>query len=402
MNIATLHHNVLLFLCRIHETDCDIVIVIGRSLHNLEQLYLNHLVDDSCCSITSLVTGCPKLKILHLGIVVRVEFVSMYALEYVQHMLLGLPNLIEFRHPLVVYALQKIIQDGRADKVSSLRTLYIGDETCLEFRVTSVHVQGVRNNHGFVVTDVSKAANVVINHLINITKLTITLQSDPCTKILTNLSLTVPTMNHLTELTVKEFSHTNTIVLIIEALGHQLRLLDLLVRDYFSLGVIDQCRELRVLRLANSITIGPHSRITDRRYGIDLQEEFTPFQYLQVLCLSKLNRSHFKPTLLKSLIASLVLQDLKLVSVPIFTDNIVKATFTHVNEEGKQLAFTSLRKLILKNCHAITNYLENVVTHERVPLEMLTIERCSALTERHLWHLERFDLTFNDDEDTDD
>ena len=399
MNIATLHHNVLLFLCRIHETDCDIVKVIGRSLHNLEQLYLNHLVDDSCCSITSLVTGCPKLKILHLGIVVRVEFVSMFALEYVQYTLLGLPNLIEFRHPLVVFALEKIIQDGRADKVSSLRTLYIGDETYLEFRVTSV--QGVRNNHGFVVTDVSKAANVVINHLINITKLTITLKSDPCTKILTNLSLTVPTMNHLTELTVKQFSYTNTIVLIIEAVGHQLRLLDLLGVGYFSLDVIDQCRELRVLRLADS-AFGPHSRITDRIYGRDLQEEFTPFQYLQVLCLSTLNRSHLKPALLKSLIASPVLQDLKLVSVRIFTDHIVKAVVSHINQTGEQLAFTSLRKLELKNCHAITNYLKNVVTHERVPLEMLTIERCSGVTERHLWNLERFDLTFNDDEDPDD
>ena len=361
-------------LCRIHSRDCAIVKVIGTSLHNLKQLYLDDLKNDNFDAIKCLVTGCPKLKILHVHL--------GRTLNSAQHVLLCLPNLIEFKHPLLIVALEKIIQDGKADRVSnSLRTLYINDS----------------NRYTVVATIIYNFAQVVINHLINITKLTVTVPSNPCKESLTTLTLTVSTMNHVTELSWREFSCTDTIVLIIKALGHQLRLLDLWSEKCSCLDVIDQCRELRVLSIVN---IRQHSRnFNNQSYGSDLYEQVTSFQHLQKLHLNGLNRSHFKSALFKSLITSPVLQDLKLELIPIFTDNIVKAAFSHINDEGEQLAFTSLRKLELWKCHSITNYLENVVTHERVPLEMLTIKRCLRLTKKSLWNMERFDLEFSDDED---
>ena len=372
MNILTLLHNVLLSLCRIDSSDAAVLKVIGRSLSNLEELFLDHLENDSSgtISIKYLVKGCPKLKILHVGILATLESIQIRtaALESVQHELLGLSNLIEFRHLLVVFALEKIIQDDRADKVSSLRTLYINDAPCDPFGVT----------------DVYKSGQVVMNQLINITKLHITVSTDePCEESLSNFSLTVSTMSQLTELTWQEsfYRNSDTIVRILGSIGHLLRSLYLCGETYFCLDVIDQCRNLRVLSIAN---IRQHQCNTnDPSYGCHLHEQFTPFHHLQELYLSRINSSHFKPALLKSLIASPVLQDLKLESLSIFTDHIVEAAVTHINEEGEQLAFTSLRKLEIKCCdpitnQALTNYLENVVSQERVPLEMLTIERCSA------------------------
>ena len=336
--------------CRLEFADCVIVKVIGTSLHNLEQLYLNDLKNDNSgsCTIKGLVTGCPKLKILHLG--------SFAALVSVEYLLLGLPNLIEFRHPLVIFALEKIIRDGRADRVSSLRTLHIGD----------------RDRRKFGVRDVYESGQMVINHLINVTKLHITVVFEPCKELLHNLSESVFTMSHLTELTWREISCTDIIVPIMEVVGHQLRSLDLFCENYMysCIDVIDQCRELRVLSIEFTTLIQYNF---DPNYGSDLHEQFTPFQHLQKLHLNGLNHSHLKPALFKSLIASPVLQDLKLQRLPNFTDHIMKAVFCHINEEGEQLAFTSLRKLELRYCDCITNYLKNVVTHERVPLEMLTI-----------------------------
>ena len=370
MNIITLLHNVLLSLCRIDSSDAAVLKVIGRSLSNLEELFLDHLENDSSGTIKCLVTGCPKLKILHVGILAALESIQIRtaALESVQHVLLGLSNLIEFRHLLVVFALEQIIKDGRADRVSSLRTLYINDTSYYRFSVTNVY----------------KSGQVVLNHLINVTKLHIDVSTDePCEESLSIFSLTVSTMNQLTELTWQGFycKYSDTIVRILGSIGHQLRSLYLCCENYSCLDVIDQCRNLRVLSIAN---IGQHLWNTNElSYGSNCHEQFTPFHHLQELNLSRINSSHFKPALMKSLIASPVLQDLKLQSLPNFTDHIVKAVFTHTNEEGEQLAFTSLRKLELKCCHCITNYLENVVTHERVPLEMLTIEECFSLTERH-------------------
>ena len=361
--------------CRIPSTDCDMIKVIGRSLHNLEQLYLE-LKNDNFDAIECLVTGCPKLKILHV--------LRGLTLNSAQHVLLGLPNLIEFKHPLMAVALEKIIQDGRADRVSTLRTLYMDQSDYIKFGVRSVY----------------KSAQVVINHLTNITKLNITVPYEYCKESLKNLSRIVSTMSYLTELTWHEFSCSDAIVPIIKALGHHLRLLNLLGADYSCLDVIDQCRELRVLRIVDT---WQHSQSNiDPNYGSDLQEHFSPFQHLQELELTGLIHSHVKSALLKSLISSPVLQDLKLQWFTIFTDNIVKSAFTYINDEGEQLAFTSLRKLELWRCDFITKYLENVVTHERVPLEMLTINGCSGLTERHLWNMERFDLKFIDSKNTDD
>ena len=381
-----------MFLCRIYEADCVVLKVIGTSLHNLKQLYLDNLKNDNFDDIKCLVIGCPKLKILHVEEWLNtlkfltnssdgtnlVEHYRTAPLESVQYLLLGLPNLIEFKHPLMAVALEKIIQDGRADRVSSLRTLYIGDGTSRKVGAT----------------DVYNSTQVVINHLIHITKLTIIVPNKPSKELLKKLSETVSTMSCLTELSWRGVSYSDItcIVPIVQTLGQQLRLLDLWGRNYYCFDMIDQCRELRVLRIVN---IMPRPwKNNDPSYGSDLYEQFTPFQHLQELHLNALNHSSFKPALLKSLIASPVLQDLKLESLPNFTDHIMKAAFCHMNEEGEQMAFTSLHKLELCHCHSIANYLENVVTHERVPLEMITIKGCSCLT--GLWNMERFDLTFND------
>ena len=87
------------------------------------------------------------------------------------------------------------------------------------------------------------------------------------------------------------------------------------------------------------------------------------------------------PFLNKSLIASPVLQDLKLVSIPIFTDDIVKAAFNHMNQDGEQLAFTSLRRLEIEDRFFYTDYLIDIVSHERVPLEVLALINCQKEVE---------------------
>ena len=344
-------------LCRLHTTNSVIVKVIGTSLHNLEQLYLDDLKNNNFDDIKCLVTGCPELKILHVELGVTLEFV-----EYV---LLGLPHLIEFKHPSVVFALEKIIQDGRADRIAAMRNVYIRG----------------RNLGKFGDPDVLKSAQVVIKHLKNITILDIIVPFYPFEESLTTFPVTVSVMNHLTELTWKEFSCTGTIITpILEAVGHQLRLLDLRCNNYFWLDMIDQCKKLRVLRIANE------TYNQNESYSSDLHEQFTPFQYLQELHLIKLNYSHLKPALLKSLIASPVLRDLRLVRIPNFTDDIVKAAFSHVNHRGEQLAFTSLRKLKLWKCDFISEYLEKLVTYDGVPLELLSVEECLGVTEKFLWN----------------
>ena len=351
-------------LCRLRSTDSVIVKVIGTSLHNLEQLYLDDHKNDNCDDIKCLVAGCPKLRILHVD--------CKSKLESAEHVLLGLPNLIEFKHPLVVLALEKIIQDGRADRVSAVRNVYIGG----------------RNLGTLDETDLLKSAQMVIKHLNNITMLDIIVPGNYCKESLKNLSVTVCTMSHLTELTWLDYSGTDTIMSILEAVGHQLRLLHLYCYVYFGLDVIDQCRKLRVLRIDNGTF-----KKDDPSYGSDLLEQFTPFQHLQELDLAGLDHSHFKPALFKSLIASPVLRDLKLQWIPIFTDDIVKAAFSHVNEDEEQLTFTSLRKLVLWKCDFITKYLEVFVTHERVPLELLRVKECLGVTQKFLWNLKLYDIT---------
>ena len=295
-------------------------------------------------------------------------------------MLVGLPNLVEFKHPLMVLALEKIILGSRADRVSAIRNLYIRGKNL--DRVSAMRDKNFRwsNPRIFSETYVFKPAQVVIKHLNNITILDIIVPCYLCKESLNNLSVTVCNMNHLTEMTWEEFSGTDTVFPIIEAVGHQLRLLDLCCKSYFEFDVIDQCRKLRVLRISN------HTEINNESYGSDLLEQFTPFPYLQELHLTGLNNSHLKPVLLKSLIASPVLRDLKLVEIPILTDDIVEAAFSHVNEDEEQLAFTSLRKLVLWKCDCITKSLEKLaVTREGVPLELLSVERCLGVTE-HIFY----------------
>ena len=335
-----------MILCRLHSTDYVIVKLIGNSLHNLEELFL-HVSDleyENHRDIECLVAGCPKLKILHVN--------WKSTPESVQYLLLGLPNLIEFKHPLMVLALEKIIQDGRVDRVSAIRNLYI-------------------TTYMYVLESVQK----VMNHLYNITKLDITIPPGPCKMSLTAFSVTVSNMTNLTELTLNVYFHN--VLPILGTIGHQLKLLDLNCLTLPSLDVIGQCRKLRVLRikvLGNNAISGIRNY---QRYDNDLQEEFTAFQYLQELHLYKLSYIHFKSALIKSLIASPVLRDLTLMAIPFITDKIVRAVFNHINQEGEQLAFTSLCRLELKYYSNITNYLINVVSHERVPLEVLVLYNCS-------------------------
>ena len=320
-------------LCRLRLTNSAIVKDIGTSLHNLEQLYLDDLKNDNFDDIKCLVAGCPKLRILHVELGAT--------LESAEHVLLGLPNLIEFKHTLMFLALEKIILDGRADRVSAISKLYLNE----------------RNLYRVFALRKSFRWSMVTKHLNNITILESIVPVNSGEESLKNLSVTVCTMNHLTELTWREYSRTDTIISILEAVGHQLRLLDLCCKIDFGLDMIDQCRKLRVLRIDN------RTWNQDESYDSDLLEQFTPFQHLQELHLTRIDRSHYKPALLKSLIASPVLLDLKLVRIPIFTDDIVEAACSHVNHDGEQLAFTSLRKLKLYGCQNKTNYLLNVVSH---------------------------------------
>ena len=344
-----------MILCRLHSTDYAIVQFIGTSLHNLEELFL-HVSDvkyENHRDIECLVTGCPKLKILHVN--------WKSTLDSVQYVLLGLSNLIEFKHPLMVLALEKIIQDDKADRVSAIRNLYIGEEYIIQ--------------NQFSATYDLESVQRVMNYLYNITKLDVTIIYRTSKMSLTAFSATVSNMTNLTELTLNRYFHD--VLPILEAIGHQLNLLDLSCLAYPSLDVIGQCRKLRVLRIK---VLGENKRLGIRnfqRYDNDLLEAFTAFQHLEELQLDKLSDIHFKSALIKSLIASPVLQDLTLVSIPFVTDKIIKAVFNHINHDGEQLAFTSLRRLELKYFSNITNYLINVVSHERVPLEVLILYNCS-------------------------
>ena len=342
-----------LILCRLHSTDYAIVKLIGISLHNLEELFL-HISDleyENHRAIECLVTGCAKLKVLHVN--------WKSTLESVQYVLLGLPNLIEFKHQLMVLALEKIIQDGKADRVSAIRNLYIGEEYIIQ--------------NQFSATYDLESVQRVMNHLSHITKLDITIMVRSSKMSLTAFSVTVSNMTNLTELTLKDYR--GNVLPILKAIGHQLKLLDLDCLTLPSLDVISQCRKLRVLRLK---VLRPLSGIRNfQRYDNDLQEEFTAFQHLQELNFYKLSDIHFKSALIKSLIASPVLRDLTLMAIPFVTDKILRAVFNHINQDGEQLAFTSLRRLELKHYFNITNYLINVVSHERVPLEVLILYNCS-------------------------
>ena len=375
--------SVLIFICRLHSTHHDIVKVIGTSLRNLEELILGYIDFNYYGVIRFLVSGCRKLKILHVE-----RGVTIKCAEY---LLLGLPNLIEFKHPLMVVALEWIIRSGKADRVSAIRKLYIGagddDESQVSMYLESAHM--------------------VMRHLTNITMLEMNIRSAHCIKPLKSFSVKITNISQLTKLIIKDFSVTisDYVLPIVQAMGHYLTLLDLLCLDYSWLDVIDHCRELRVLRITAIYKDVSRFDIVqpemgDQNYGSDPQENITPFHHLQELHLSNLINAHLKPALLKSLVASPLLQDLKLRRIHSFTDHVVKAAFNHINQDGEQLAFTSLRTLELDCCNFITNNLMKLVTHERVPLEELLVTLWVTDVETEIF--ERFKEKMNDANDDDD
>ena len=357
--------------------------IISDNLHNLEKLFLDDEYDLD--SIKRLVTGCPKLKSLHIK--------RDYRTEPARCLLLGLPNLVELKHPGMVFALEQIIRDGETERVSALRNLYIHGEVTYNF------------DHADKSTlNVAKATQVVMGHLRNITKIELGGENDICNEALIGLYKSVSKLSCLTHLSLLYYSrNTHIIISIIKAVGHQLKILafrcEFIPELYHLSDVINQCRELQILCVRIPKNIEDDQSSCYESYGNDLTEEFTPFCYLQALFLDGFVQPYLKPALLKSLIASPQLQELTLVDVSNFTDHVLKAAFNHTNDDGEQLAFTSLRKLSLDSCDFITDCLESVVTNEKVPLESLEVNSCRYLTDIYLWNLDRFQMDVIDKHD---
>ena len=174
--------NYFYFFFRLHSIDSSIVKIIGTNLHNLEELFLdvNGPRDDNSDVIKYLVTGCSNLRILHIEWNVT--------LAVVQYLLLGLPNLIEFKHSLMVFALVNIIQDSRPDRVAAIRNLYIG----------------TTNLGNISVRDVLKFVPMVMRHLNSITKLDTTVAFNHYKESLTTFYVTLSNKTQLTELNIEE------------------------------------------------------------------------------------------------------------------------------------------------------------------------------------------------------
>ena len=345
--------------------------IMSDNWHNLEDLFLDSLTEQNFDGIECLVTNCPKLKILHVR--------SDDSAESARRLLLGLPNLIQFKHSAMVPALEQIIKDGKVERVSALRNLYI------DGRVT----QNLER--------VGKSAQVVMQYLGHITELDITQSNYTFSKKSFDLHVSISRLTCLTHLTVKGLScHTHGAVNILKAVGHQLRLLDFcceLSHELYNIsGAIDQCRELRTLRVKLKINGTGETEFSDQNYGNDQAEIVTPFSYLHEISLEGFNQSHYKSALFKSLFASPRLHELKLVRMPNLTDHVLKAALHHINDEGEQLAFTSLRKLSVVSCDFVSNYLESVVTDKKVPLDSLEVNYCRNVTDVDLWNLERFEM----------
>ena len=354
--------------------------IIGDNLSNLEELFLGNMDTDNNDSIECLVTGCPKLKVLHVT--------SDKSSDSARSLLLGLPNLIEFKHPAMVLALEQIIKDGETEKVSALCNLYIGDELDEDFDL------------------VVKSAQVVLNHLGNITKLDLFERCNTCNQDLRSLHKSFSRLTCLTHLTITYYSrHTHVIVPIAKAVGHQLKLLDIccwFIEDEYRISnAINQCRELRILRIKIRRSNEDELEPCYEDYGCDPTEELTPFCYLHELHLEFLMQSCLKPALCKSLFASPLLQEVTLLDVANFTDHVLKDAFNHTNHRGEQLAFTSLRKLTVHSCDFISDLLGSVVTDERVPLEYLRVTECCKVTEMEFWFLGRFQMDVVVDQDYD-
>ena len=124
-------------------------------------------------------------------------------------LLLGLPNLKEFKHPAMILALEQIIKDGKTERVSAIPNLYIDGKVTHDF------------------DRIVKSSQVVINHLGNyITKIDITNSPRAFSEnVLDTPDSRLPLLTHLT---VESFTcYAIVTVPIIKAVGGQLTLIDI-------------------------------------------------------------------------------------------------------------------------------------------------------------------------------
>ena len=211
---------------------CDAIVkVIGSNLHNLEQLFLGKLMQHGSDVIECLVTGCPKLTVLQVG--------RRASIRSACSVLLGLPNLIEFHYPLMIVALQKIIEDEKADMLTNqLRNICIGKQ-CFQ-----------QAEDDFVNVDLSDVQSLIRRFQITKIKITAELNMD---KSSASFTRSICKLRHLTELRLAHVEDWG-LFMILKSVGHQLEILDthcdaLDDHIYPWSNAIDQCRELRVLRL---------------------------------------------------------------------------------------------------------------------------------------------------------
>ena len=354
---------------------CDAMVkVIGSNLHNLEELFLGYLMEHGSDVIECLVTGCPKLKVLQVG--------RRASIRSACSVLLGLPNLIEFHYPLMIVALQKTIKDEKADMITNhLRNIYIGKQ-CFQ------HAED-----GLANVDLSDLQTLIRRFQITKIKVTADLNMD---KSSASFIRSISKLKHLTELRLAHVEDWG-LFMILKSVGHQLEILDIhcdALDDHIYpwSDAIDQCRELRVLRLQLKTSIFLPS---NRNYGNNLQEKYTSFQKLQELHLVGFEQSYVYSVVFKSMITSPVLRTVILDQVSGLTDHVLQAALEHTNSQGEQLAFTSLTKLTLIECPYITNYVEDLVTLGKVPLTTLCIKRCANVDGMFSWNLGRFDMNSN-------
>ena len=207
--------------------------------------------------IECLVTGCPKLKVLQVK--------RRASIRSACSVLLGLPNLIEFHYPLMIVALQKIIEDEKADMLSNhLRNIYIGKQ-CFQ------HAED-----DLVNVDLSDVQHLIRRFQITKIKITADLNMD---KSSASFIRSISKLRHLTELRLAHVEDWG-LFMILKSVGHQLEILDIhcdaLDSDIYPWSdAIDQCRELRVLRIQLKTSRFLHS---NRNYGNNVHENYTPFR----------------------------------------------------------------------------------------------------------------------------
>ena len=340
-------------------------------MHNLEELAVEEQWYSKAYSIACLVQGCPKLKVLHVG--------HAATIESVQRVLLGLPDLIEFKHPAMVVALENIIRSKYHHRVSALRNLYVEGNGRWEPNAVKL-----------------KTSAVVLKHLRNITTLDIREDYSDDTKALASIIVSVPKLLYLTNLTLHNFHGCEDLLeAAVKYLGHQFRLLDLIsfYNKVYPFGeIFDRCRKIRVLRFRvqgdNYWSPFLGNILTD--YGSKLSEEvFTPFPNLQELIIDNISLHNLKPAMFASLITSPALQHLELRRVSTFTDHVLEAALNYTDNEGEQLTFTSLRTFRMEYCnHISSKFLYRITDAKKVPLKSLDIQWCEKVAREDCvsWH----------------